>query len=51
MANAALTIKDSGPTLIIIGEVVSIGQQLGSLLDDIECSSSQFNTQYEARYA
>ncbi|MGI2169397.1 uroporphyrinogen-III C-methyltransferase [Shewanella sp. MF05960] len=51
MADAALTIKDSGPTLIIIGEVVSVGQQLACLLDDIDLSSSQVNTQYEALYA
>ncbi|MGZ9898729.1 uroporphyrinogen-III C-methyltransferase [Shewanella gaetbuli] len=43
MSQAALTIKDSGPTLIIIGEVVSIGQQLAQLLSDIDYSSAHYN--------
>ena len=55
MADAALTIKDSGPTLIIIGEVVSVGQQLGILLDDIDLASPlsepQSEYEYEALYA
>ncbi|MCT7943255.1 uroporphyrinogen-III C-methyltransferase [Shewanella holmiensis] len=36
MSADALTIKDSGPTLIIIGEVVAVGQQLSQLLAGIE---------------
>jgi uroporphyrin-III C-methyltransferase len=50
MADAALTIKDSGPTLIIIGEVVSVGQQLSALLDDIDFSSSQPESQPHSEY-
>ncbi|GGB64925.1 uroporphyrinogen-III C-methyltransferase [Shewanella inventionis] len=51
MAEAALTIKDSGPTLIIIGDVVGVGQQLTSLLNDIDFASSQPHQEYEALYA
>ncbi|MGX9460726.1 uroporphyrinogen-III C-methyltransferase [Shewanella sp. A14] len=51
MTNAALSIRDSGPTLIIIGEVVSVGQQLGALLDDIDFASPQPVDEYEALYA
>jgi uroporphyrin-III C-methyltransferase len=36
MGHDALSIKDSGPTLIIIGEVVSVGLQLSQLLADID---------------
>lgn len=46
MAQAAMSIHDAGPTLIIIGEVVSVGQQLATLLTDIDDT-----TQYEAMYA
>lgn len=53
MADAALTIKDSGPTLIIIGEVVSVGQQLNALLADIDVAATQTSFEYgrEALYA
>ncbi|WP_351017997.1 uroporphyrinogen-III C-methyltransferase [Shewanella sp. AC91-MNA-CIBAN-0169] len=53
MADAALTIKDSGPTLIIIGEVVSVGQQLNALLADIDVAVTQTSFEYgrEALYA
>ena len=46
MAHAAISIRDAGPTLIIIGEVVCVGQQLATLLTDIDNS-----IQYEAMYA
>ena len=49
MADAALTIKDSGPTLIIIGDVVSVGQQLNALLADIDEPPLEYG--YEALYA
>tara|TARA_R110002167_G_scaffold133496_1_gene318589 strand:- start:51593 stop:52477 length:885 start_codon:yes stop_codon:yes gene_type:complete len=53
MADAALTIKDSGPTLIIIGDVVSVGQQLNALLADIDVAATQppLEYGYEALYA
>ncbi|MCL1113971.1 uroporphyrinogen-III C-methyltransferase [Shewanella basaltis] len=51
MSDAALTIKDSGPTLIIIGEVVGVGQQLASLLADIDIAATMPHNQYEALYA
>ncbi|HBF48051.1 MAG TPA: uroporphyrinogen-III C-methyltransferase [Shewanella frigidimarina] len=53
MADAALTIKDSGPTLIIIGDVVSVGQQLNALLADIDVAATQTSFEYgrEALYA
>ncbi|RPA62529.1 uroporphyrinogen-III C-methyltransferase [Shewanella frigidimarina] len=53
MADAALTIKDSGPTLIIIGDVVSVGQQLNALLADIDVDATQppLEYGYEALYA
>ncbi|MGI1999226.1 uroporphyrinogen-III C-methyltransferase [Shewanella frigidimarina] len=53
MGDAALTIKDSGPTLIIIGDVVSVGQQLNALLADIDVDATQppLEYGYEALYA
>jgi len=58
MGADALTIKDSGPTLIIIGEVVAVGQQLSQLLASIEhgqdkCIGAQQDESYlnEVRYA
>ncbi|MBB1427886.1 uroporphyrinogen-III C-methyltransferase [Shewanella sp. SG44-2] len=53
MADAAFTIKDSGPTLIIIGDVVSVGQQLNALLADIDVAATQppLEYGYEALYA
>lgn len=53
MADAALTIKDSGPTLIIIGDVVSVGQRLNALLADIDVAATQppLEYGYEALYA
>ncbi|WP_082972175.1 uroporphyrinogen-III C-methyltransferase [Shewanella sp. UCD-FRSSP16_17] len=39
MAEQAETIKDSGPTLIIIGEVVAVGQELAALLADVSATS------------
>lgn len=47
----ALTIKDSGPTLIIIGEVVAVGLQLSQLLASIEYGkSNSINHQQGGRY-
>ncbi|MCL1045275.1 uroporphyrinogen-III C-methyltransferase [Shewanella electrodiphila] len=42
MADKASLIKDSGPTLIIIGEVVAVGQELTELLDNIDRSADAF---------
>ena len=41
MAEQAKLIKDSGPTLIIIGEVVAVGQELAALLTDIKANPQQ----------
>lgn len=49
MANDSFTIKDSGPTLIIIGEVVSVGQELAQLLNGIQVDNA--HGRYEVRYA
>ncbi|GIU53130.1 uroporphyrinogen-III C-methyltransferase [Shewanella sp. KT0246] len=43
MADKAQTIKGSGPTLIIIGDVVAVGQELTALLDDIDTHSADAN--------
>ncbi|WP_076536119.1 uroporphyrinogen-III C-methyltransferase [Shewanella sp. UCD-KL21] len=42
MAEQATLIKDSGPTLIIIGEVVAVGQELSGLLSDIQAKPTHF---------
>ncbi|MDO6611917.1 uroporphyrinogen-III C-methyltransferase [Shewanella sp. 1_MG-2023] len=42
MADKASLIKDSGPTLIIIGEVVAVGQELTELLNNIDRSADAF---------
>ncbi|MDO6638472.1 MULTISPECIES: uroporphyrinogen-III C-methyltransferase [unclassified Shewanella] len=42
MAKQATLIKDSGPTLIIIGEVVAVGQELAGLLSDIKAKPTDF---------
>ena len=39
MAQAAASIKDAGPTLIILGDVVTVGQELNELLTNIEYPS------------
>jgi uroporphyrin-III C-methyltransferase len=53
MADTAASIIDSGPTLIIVGEVVNVGQQLTELLDELNLSASAIATgiQSEALYA
>ncbi|WP_434938342.1 uroporphyrinogen-III C-methyltransferase [Shewanella sp. HL-SH8] len=48
MGHDALTIKNSGPTLIIIGEVVSVGLQLSQLLADIDDNTQHSFPQSES---
>lgn len=48
MADKASTIKDSGPTLMIIGEVVAVGQELAELLEGIDKPSvNEYSENYQ----